>query len=604
MAGISRWYFEAFELRVPPAASRHVVWREMLWQILATVAVAVGAWYLYWRWSQSLNMDALWFAIPLVVAETLSFIGLVLMIFNLWQVTDTPPQPPPATIGECEGIDEQRPPRIDLFVTTYSEDPELVRLGLEAAKRVTYLAGAEIKVHCLDDGRRPAMQRVAEDCGANYITRPSNEGYKAGNLRNALELTDGDFVVICDADTRLFPDILEKTMGYFRDPSVAWVQTPQWFFDLPEGRPLEAAWGRRLGGLGRGLARGLQKLVGPIRLGGDPFDNNPQFFFDVIQRRRNGANASFCCGASSIHRREAIWQSALRAYATAVDRKVDDFVKEVRDPESRQALEAQLRHQFAVDEIVTPYKFHVSEDIYTSIVLHGDPDRPWRSVYHPEVLSKMLSPQDMASWTVQRFKYAAGTLDIAVHDSPLYRYKLTLSQRLMYLTTMWSYLSSLWNWMFLVSPAVYLFTGIPPITAFSLEFFKHFLPFVICYEIALLVGAWGVPNSKGRAIFMGFFPYGLRALWTVLLGKPIRFPVTPKERQSGNFLRLVRWQLLVMLVILLSIIWASYELFYLGSRSDESGYAVNVLWGLYTILLMSNYLRAAIWRPVETEATA
>ena len=44
---------------------------------------------------------------------------------------------------------------------------------------------------------------------------------------------------------------------------------------------------------------------------------------------------------------------------------------------------------------VDPYKFHVSEDIYTSIVLHGDPERRWRSVMHPEVESKMLSPQDL-----------------------------------------------------------------------------------------------------------------------------------------------------------------------------------------------------------------
>lgn len=605
MAGETSWYFDAFEERQPPPPSAVVVWRETLWQLLATIALGVGLWYLQWRWFQSLNMDALWFAIPLALAETLSYIGLVLMFFNLWQVSDTPPKPVPGSIGDCEGTADPRPLRIDLFITTYSEDPELVRLGLMAAKRVTYSEPAEIKVHCLDDGRRPAMQKVAEECGVNYIARSTNEGYKAGNLRNALELTDGDFVVICDADTRLFPEFLERTMGYFRDSHVAWVQTPQWFFDLPDGEPLEVSWGRRLGGFGRALARGLQKIAGPIRTGSDPFDNNPQFFFDVIQRRRNGANASFCCGASSIHRREAIWQSALRAYATAIDRKVDNFVDEVTDPESREALDEALRHQFALDENVTPYKFHVSEDIYTSIALHGDPDRPWRSVYHPEVLSKMLSPQDMAAWAVQRYKYAAGTLDIAVHDSPLYKHKLTISQRLMYLATIWSYLSCLWTWMFLVSPAVYLFTGIPPITAFSLEFFKHFLPFVISTELALLIGSWGVPNSKGRAIYMGFFPYGLKALWTVLRGKPVRFPVTPKERQSGIYLRLVRWQVAVMIAVVLSIIWASYQLLFAGTRSDEAGYTVNVLWGLYTLILMASYVRAAVWRPAsESKAGA
>lgn len=596
-----RWYFQPFEERVPPLPSRHSPAREFAWQVLATIALAVGLWYLHWRWTDSLNYDALWFAIPLVLAETLSFLGLILMFFNLWQVTDTPEKAPPASMADCEQGGEDRPPRVDVYVATYSEDPELVRLSLQAAKRLTYPGAIEIRVHCLDDGRRPAMEAVARDCGANYVTRPDNVGYKAGNLRNALEVTDGDFIVICDADTRLFPRFLEETLGYFRDPTVAWVQTPQWFFDLPAGRTLEEAWGRRLGGFGRALARGLQRLVGPIRLAADPFDNDPRFFYDAIQRRRNGANASFCCGAGSIHRREAVLQSALRAYADRVDRRVTRLVEEVQDSESREALDQALRTQYALDEEVTPYKFHVSEDIYTSIVLHGDAERPWRSVYHPRILSKMLSPQDMASWAVQRFKYAAGTLDIAVHDSPVWRYKLSPSQRMMYGATIWSYLSCLWSWMFLISPAIYLFTAIPPVTAFSLDFFKHFLPFVLAYELALLIGTWGIPNARGRATYTGFFPFGLRALWTVLRGQAIRFPVTPKERQTGRFLRIVRWQIAVSVVVAASIVYATVELFVLHERADYSGYVVNLFWGLYSIFLLGGLIRAALWKPEETE---
>lgn len=591
------WYFASFESRQPPRPSTHVLWRESVWQVLAVVAVALGVWYLEWRWTESLNYAALWFAIPLVIAETLSFVGLVLVVFNLWQVTDTPQKAPPASIGECDGSDEARPVKVDVYIATYSEDPELVRLSLRAARLLRYPHPVDIEVHCLDDGRRAAMRAVAEEEGVNYITRSSNVGYKAGNLRNALEVTSGDFLVICDADTRLFPDFIEATLGYFRDPDVAWVQTPQWFFDLPEGDRLDEAWGRRIGAPGRLLARVMQRLFGEIRVGDDPFDNNPMYFYDVLQRRRNGANASFCCGAGSIHRREAVWQSALRGFAMQVDRRVDEIAGTVDDEEIRIALTGELRRQFAVDEEVTPYKFHVSEDIYTSIVLHGDPDRRWKSVYHPGVHSKMLSPQDMGSWTTQRFKYAAGTVDIAVHDNPMFRHKLSLSQRMMYGATIWSYFSSLWNWVFLVSPAVYLLTAIPPVSAFSIEFFLHFLPFFVVYETALIVGTWGVPNAKGRAFFMGFFPYGLRAIWTVLRGREIKFPVTPKERQSGRFFRLVRWQIAFIALTAAAIVWASIDLFLLGWRDDYTGYAANLLWAGYTILMLSGYVKAARWRP-------
>ncbi|MBM0271847.1 hypothetical protein JNS94_29555, partial [Klebsiella pneumoniae] len=38
-----------------------------------------------------------------------------------------------------------------------------------------------------------------------------------------------------------------------------------------------------------------------------------RLFYDVILRRRNWANAAFCCCAASVHRREAVMQAALRS---------------------------------------------------------------------------------------------------------------------------------------------------------------------------------------------------------------------------------------------------------------------------------------------------
>lgn len=73
---------------------------------------------------------------------------------------------------------------------------------------------------------------------------------------------------------------------------------------------------------------------------------------------------------------------------------------------------------------------------------------------HPVVVSRMMSPNDLLSWTIQRFKYAGGTLDILRPDNPLYRKGLTILQKLMYDVNFYSYLSALWNVVFIVGPII------------------------------------------------------------------------------------------------------------------------------------------------------
>ncbi|MFK3762166.1 glycosyltransferase family 2 protein [Serratia ureilytica] len=598
---MAHFYFSSFEKRSPPAPLKNSRAIEFLWQILAVAALLVGANYIRWRWMASLNYDALWYAVPLVIAETLAYCGTILFTINLWQVRDVKRRPPPRDIRQCLDSDEAiapRPVKVDLFIATYSEDTELVRLSIQDAKRVTYPFPLDYRIHVLDDGKRPEMRRVAEQEGVNYLSRENNIGFKAGNLRNGLEHTDGDFIVICDADTRVFPSILTDTLGYFRDPLVAWVQTPQWFYDLPAGKLLPHWLKDKLGQPGYVVGRAFEGVVGPLTVGQDPFFNDPKMFYDVILRRRNAANAAFCCGAASIHRREAIMQSALRSYARAVENEIDRYTRDVTDAGLRDDLGRAMKPQIAFDTELTPYKFHVSEDIYTSIVLHGDPERRWRSVMHPEVESKMLSPQDLLTWMIQRFKYAAGSLDIALHDAVFSakNFRLSLAQKLMYGTTFWSYLACLWNTVFLISPLIYLFTGIPPVSAYSLPFYLHFLPFFLLSELAFMFGTWGISAWDGKASYLSLFSMNLRALDTVLRGEKIKFHVTPKERQQGNFLTLVKPQLAIIALTLLGLLWGGAQL-YLGKVDDPAGYVINIFWGGVNVMAMLPMVFAALWRP-------
>lgn len=600
------FYFDQFESRTPPEPLPYSPFTEGLWQYLATINLILGSWYIGWRWMYSLNYDALWFSVPLVIAETLAYIGLALFTYNLWSTRDYEQKPAPVSIADCtDRLSGDRPVSVDIFIATYNEDEELVRLSIRDAKAVRYPHPLTLTVHVLDDGRRERMRAVAEEEGVNYISRTNNVGFKAGNLRNAMEQTGGDFIVICDADTRAFPSLLENTLGYFRDPEVAFVQTPQWFYDLPEGRTLTETWGAHAGAVGRITARAIERVFGEIRVGEDPFVNDPKIFYDIIQRRRNRANAAFCCGAASIHRREAVMFVALRAYADVIARTTPErrtLVDRIRGRRPDPAAQAMARWQAAQAEELTPYKFHVSEDIYTSIVLHRDRERRWKSVLHPGVESKMLSPQDLLTWTIQRFKYAGGSLDIFFNDNPVTKPGLSLPQRLMYATTFWSYLGAVWNFVFLVAPLVYLFLGVAPVSAYTTTFFAHALPFLVFNELAFMVGTWGVSGYKGKVTYLSSFPLSLRALWAVLRGRQIKFPVTPKERQDGNFARLVMPQIVLVVVTLAGLVYAGVRLVAGDPDYSLGGLIANGFWGLNNMLAMGIMIRAAFWKPDwETE---
>ena len=65
-------------------------------------------------------------------------------------------------------------------------------------------------------------------------------------------------------------------------PKVAFVQTPQYFYNVPQD---------------------------------DPFGSQAPLFYGPIQQGKDGWNAAFFCGSNAILRREALFQLGLLTYA-------------------------------------------------------------------------------------------------------------------------------------------------------------------------------------------------------------------------------------------------------------------------------------------------
>jgi cellulose synthase (UDP-forming) len=91
---MKQFYFNRYDNRQPYKAIPDSRFRTLLFQCSGILTIVLGLSYIYWRWRYSLNPDALWFAIPLALAETLSYLSTILIVINFWSYRDAPKTAP------------------------------------------------------------------------------------------------------------------------------------------------------------------------------------------------------------------------------------------------------------------------------------------------------------------------------------------------------------------------------------------------------------------------------------------------------------------------------------------------------------------------------
>lgn len=129
-----------------------------------------------------------------------------------------------------EDFDGGNIPYIDVLICTYNEPLNLLEKTIAACTNLEYPNG-KFKIHVCDDGRRNDLRKLCKRYKVNYITRNDNEGAKAGNINNALRYLEGDLFAVLDADMIPKKEFLLKTVGYFSNENMAFVQTPQVYYN-------------------------------------------------------------------------------------------------------------------------------------------------------------------------------------------------------------------------------------------------------------------------------------------------------------------------------------------------------------------------------------
>ena len=228
-------------------------------RIMALLGLPLAVWYFGWLLNPDRIGNPILYGI-LIAAELFN----LTQAFGFWWTCANERVRKPKAPSERVAV--------DVFVPVYKEPVDIVDLTVAAAAG---LRGAEVRVWVLDDGNDDAMRDLAARYGVGYIRRDEHTGAKAGNINNALALTDAPFIAVFDSDHVADPTFLEATLGHMEDPKVAFVQTPQYYANTEGNRVAAASWAQQA------------------------------LFFGAIARGKDGLDAVFCCGTNVLFRRTA-----------------------------------------------------------------------------------------------------------------------------------------------------------------------------------------------------------------------------------------------------------------------------------------------------------
>uniref|UniRef100_UPI000A4507B1 glycosyltransferase family 2 protein n=1 Tax=Streptomyces griseoruber TaxID=1943 RepID=UPI000A4507B1 len=252
-----------------------------------------------------------------------------------WHARDPVPLTPPTGL------------RVAMLTTIVpaKEPLDVVERTLRAMRRVTYYGGS-VDVWILDEGDDPAVRALAARLGVHHFTRKGRPEYhrpwgifrtrtKAGNHNawRAEHERGYDVIAQMDPDHVPLPCFLERCLGYFHDPDVAFVVAPQVYGNMDDN------W----------IAHGASV--------------QQYLFSGIVERGGNGLDAPLLIGTNHLYRATA-WRS-IGGYQDSI---IEDHLTSMR-----------------VQGTVNPATGHRWKGVYTpDVIAVGEGPTSWTDYFNQQ----------------------------------------------------------------------------------------------------------------------------------------------------------------------------------------------------------------------------
>jgi cellulose synthase (UDP-forming) len=170
-------------------------------------------------------------------------------------------------------------PSVDVFLPVCGEPIEVLRNAWNHVAVLRNRYPGQVTPYVLDDSANPELKAMARRFGFAYATRPDRGWFKkSGNLRYGFTISNGDYILLLDADFAPRADLLDETIPHLdMFPDIGIVQTPQFFRVLDE-----QTW--------------VERGAGAIQ----------ELFYRSIQTARAKKDGAICVGSCAVYRRAAL----------------------------------------------------------------------------------------------------------------------------------------------------------------------------------------------------------------------------------------------------------------------------------------------------------
>ncbi len=284
-------------------------------------------------------------------------------------------------------------------------------------------------------------------------------------------------------------------------------------------------------------------------------------FYEYICEGKSYSKAAFCCGTNFIARREALLDVG----------GMDDTT--------------------------------VTEDFATSINLHT---KGWDSAYYNQVYAYSLGPETLAAYFTQQQRWAFGSVKTGWNLLKAFvggPQRMRMGQWWEYSLSTNYYWVGLINLIFILLPMLYIFFGVKPLRQDVFTYLMLFIPYLI-FSMNMFYTGMEQRGYKLTDMLLGqqvnflCFPVHLVGAFSGLFNLKRPFGVTPKG-EKGRMGWLALWpQLLVLILSAIAFLVGFYKAFITGTARNDSAMAINSLWALYHVFLLSGIFR--LNKPVRT----